>query len=222
VDEEFGIKIGEAHRKDYYEFVKQYVQNPENKMLRASFHPSMGLADKFDSAYASAFVASMMKGWYPEWSREIYDAIRDNYVGNFELDMGAYVLESLPESAEGKLRDITSMTEPGMIGEGALAIALMWVASRDFDDAEVFNGINKTITNVTRPKWVESEIRSTDEEPSGIGEWTMGNLYNMFMGWSLFAKVHLGWNTMIEYDWSKNRDSQGMLMDYGASKQTPP
>lgn len=198
------------------------MQNPDNKMLRASFHPSMDLADKSDSAYASAFVASMLKQWDPEWAQELYNAVRDNYMGNYEYDMGAYVLESLPESAKGKLKDISSVAEPGMLGEGALAIALMYVASRDFNDAEVFNGINKTITNITRPKWVESEIRSSDDEPSGIPGFTTGNLYNMFQGWALFAKVHLGWETIIDYDWSKNRDSQGRLMDYGGSRQTSP
>jgi hypothetical protein len=186
-------------------------------MLRKSYHTDADMADKFDSAWATAFVASMLEPWDPEWAREMYEAVRENYVGRYEFDFGAYVLESLPESAEGKLKNIGDISEPGMVGEGALALLLMWVASRDFHDGELFDDINKTVTNITHPQWVEYEIRCVDDEPSGIPGYTVGQLYNMFQGWSFFAKVHLGWDTIINYDWSQNRDSEGRLLDYGMS-----
>ena len=213
--------IGEAYRNDYVKFVKEKVQNPSNGMLRKSYHTNADLADKFDSAYATAFTAMMLKPWEPEWTEEMYTTVRDDFMGNYDFDMGAYVIESLPESAKGKLENM-DVTDPGMIGEGPLALLLMQAASREFDDAETFNSINKTITNIMRPKWTETEIRSVDNEETGIPGFTMGNVYNMFQGWTLLSKVHVGWETIIDYDWSKNKDSQGQLMDYGGSKQTPP
>ena len=44
---------------------------------------------------------------------------------------------------------------------------------------------------------------------SAIAGYTTRNILNMLSGWWLFAKVHLGWKTIFDHDWSQNRDSPG-------------
>jgi hypothetical protein len=217
-DKEFGVLIGEAYRKDYLAMVKSKLQNPKTGMLRRSFHPREGFVEKFDGAFPSAFVALMLKQYDPEWAGELYRTIRENYVKDIPLDLGASVLESLPTTAKGELlkRDVSV----GMIGEGALAILVMLAATREFDDQETFDRINKTMTNLMHPQWTEYEIRFDhwwNDDETGIPNFTMGKLFNMYSGWWLWAKVHVGWGTLMNHDWAAQRDAQGNLKDYSAA-----
>ncbi len=217
-DEKFGVKLGEVYRADYLKFVKEYAVNPNTGMLRRVYHRIGDVTEKFDGAYATAFTAMMLRHWDPQWTKERYDAIRNLYLKELDFDLGAYVIESLPERAEGTLVD-TKIDEPGMLGEGAMAIFLVQAAAREFGDNETYDRINKTIQTVMRPKWTESEIRcdiGENTEDSGIPGFTMGRVYNMFQGWALWAKVHVGWEEILRYDWSQNRDKEGRLLDYGS------
>jgi len=224
MDEKFGVMLGEVYRRDYMKFVKEYVVNPNTGMLRRTYHRIGDVAEKFDGAYATAFTAMMVRHWEPEWTNERYQAIRNLYLKELDFDLGAYVVESLPETAEGTLVD-TDVDEPGMLGEGAMAIFLVQAAAREFGDAETFDRINKTLSTVMRPKWSESEIRCDlgwFTEDTGIPGFSMGRMYNMFMGWALWAKVHVGWEAILNYDWSKNRDKDGRMLDYGSVQSSRP
>jgi hypothetical protein len=64
---------------------------------------------------------------------------------------------------------------------------------------------------------VEYEIRfdhDENDDPTDVPGFTMGKLFNMFSGWWLLGKVHLGWETIFTHDWSKHRDQDGRLLDY--------
>jgi len=85
------------------------------------------------------------------------------------------------------------------------------VASREFDDPATFDQIHRFLVNLMHPYYRQAEVRfdETNPEPSGLEGFTTGQLMNMFNGWWLFAKVHVGWKTILEHDWSRHRDRDG-------------
>lgn len=215
VDEAFKVEIGKEFREAVMRQIKEKLQNPETKMIGKKYHPDQDLAERYDQAFASVFLAAMVKPFEPEWSREIYEHVRDYFMEDLPFDLGAYVMDSMQKSGTGELIS-KNPYEAGMVGESRMNIFLMQMASREFDDKKTFDRINKMLTNIMRPAWVESEVRyDTDEnsEPSGTEDFTVGQLFNMYSGWVMLPKVHLGWEKILDYDWTKNRNPDGTTLD---------
>jgi len=64
----------------------------------------------------------------------------------------------------------------------------------------------------------QGEIRfdETNPQPSGIPGFTTGRLFN---GRWLYANAHVGWNTIFEHDWARNRTPEGRPL--GAVRPRP-
>ncbi|MFQ5854322.1 MAG: hypothetical protein ACE5LU_01575 [Anaerolineae bacterium] len=215
VDPKYNVLIGEAYRKGVIEFLKQEMTDPNTGMIYRRWHPyGPQQADKDLSGFSNIFVAMMLRRFEPEFTENMYQHVRSRYIRRLPLGIGAFMLE-VPE------RDVYNQLVnrgadlPGMIGESAINIFLAMGATREFDDKETFDLINEFLTNVTHPYYRQGELRfdETNEEPSGIEGFTVGQLFNQYSGWWLFGKVHLGWETILNHDWSQNRDADGRLLN---------
>ncbi|HOO78095.1 MAG TPA: hypothetical protein PK636_02720 [bacterium] len=210
-DQKHGVLIGEEYRNNYMRFLREEMTDPETGMVYRRYHPyGPQQADKDLSGFANIFVAMNMRSWEPGFSGNIYRQIRERYIKGLPLGIGSFMLEVPEKDAAGALVN-PGAAAPGMLGETAVNIFLALAAAREFDDPETFDGINELITNFTHPYFRQGEIRfdETNDEPAGVGDFSVGALLNMFSGWWMFAKVHQGWETILEYDWSANRDEDG-------------
>lgn len=190
------------------------MQNSKTKMIGRYYHPDPDQVMKYDSASPSVFVALMMHPYEPEWTEEIYRSIVKNHVVDAPLGLGSFLLDARQRNSKDQL--LNPGTEPAMIGENALGIFVLSVAAREFQDKDTWNRINTTLTNVMKPRWVECEVRYNHDrnlDPSGMSGYTIGQVYNMMSGWVMLGKVHVGWKTILEHDWSKHRDAAGRPID---------
>ncbi len=105
---------------------------------------------------------------------------------------------------------------PGMIGESALNTYLVLVASREHDDMKTFDMINEMLTTLTHPYYRQGQLRfdETNEDPSGIPGFSEGQMLNMNSGWWLLGKTHVGWDDILNHNWSENRDVNGFVLNY--------
>ncbi len=215
VDPEFGVKIGEEYRKNYMKFIREYMSDPQTGLIYRRWHPyGPQQADKDLSGFANIFVALNLRGLEPEFAENIYREFRKRYIVKLPFGLGAAPLEVPEKSPTGELIN-PGAQEPGMLGETYLNFFLTWVATREFNDRKLFDNLNKIATNFARPYYIQGEIRfdESHKDPSGVDDRTVGEILNMFSGWWLFAKVHVGWKTILEHDWSKHRDKEGRLLN---------
>ena len=215
-DEVFGVKIGEEYRKNYIKFIKEYMSDPKTGLIYRRWHPyGPQQADKDLSGFSNIFVALNLHAFFPEYAEKIYKLFKKYYLVKFPLGMGTAPLEVPERNPAGELTN-PGAYEPGMLGETYLNFFLTWVATREFNDKELFHQLHKLAYEVASPYYLQGEVRfdETNKQPSGIDNFTVGQMFNMFSGWWLFAKVHVGWKNIIEHDWSKHKDKNGRLLNY--------
>lgn len=214
-DEKYGIKIGKAYRENYLKFLKKYMMEPGTNLIYRRWHPyGEYQADKNISASTNIFVALNLNAFYPMFAKKLYEHVRFHYVKRYPFGIGYAILEVPEKNLKGRIINPGSDT-PGMIGLSYLNIFAAWVAAKEFGDKDTWNGINKFLTNLTHPYFIQGEIRfdETNDSPSGIANATIGQILNMHSGWWLLAKVHVGWKNILEHDWSKHRDKNGRLLN---------
>ena len=215
VDPKYGVKIGEEYCKAYMEFLKTYMSDPTTGMVYRKWHrygPQQ--ADKDLSGFANVFVSANLNPFEPEFAKNIYDHIRFRYIKKLPFGMGGFILEVPEHDIYDQVVNLGA-SEPGMLGETALNIFLAMIAAREHNDKETFNLINELLTHVTHPYYRQAQVRfdETNEEPSGIEGFTVGNMLNMMSGWWMFGKVHVGWEEITNHDWSQNRDEDGRMIN---------
>ncbi|NOX54545.1 MAG: hypothetical protein GXP27_08925 [Planctomycetes bacterium] len=214
-DAKQGVFIGEVYRNRYMTFLREYMTDPDTGLLYRRYHPyGPQQADKDLSGFSNVFVALTLHDWEPEFAENIYRQLRKRYIRRAPLGLGAFMLEVPEEDPYGKLLN-PGADMPGMLGETAVNIYLALLAARVFDDKETFNQINALLTNLTRPYFRQAEVRfdETNDDPAGLDDKTVGQMLNMMSGWWMLAKVHLGWRTILEHDWSKHRTTDGRLLN---------
>ncbi len=214
-DEKYGIEIGKAYRENYLKFLKDYMMEPGTYLIYRRWHPyGPQMADKNISASTNIFVSMNLHAFYPDFGKKLYEHVRFNYVRRYPLGIGYAILEVPQKNLRGRIINPASNT-PGMLGLSYLNIFAAWVAAKEMGDKETFDGINRFLTNLTHPYFIQGEIRfdETNPEPAGLGKATVGQILNMHSGWWLLAKVHVGWKTILEHDWSKHRDKEGHLLN---------
>jgi hypothetical protein len=210
-DEKHGLLIGEEYRKHYMQFIREHMSDPETGLVYRRWHPfGPQQADKDLSGFANIMVALLVNAFEPEFASNLYEQVRLRYIRRYPFGIGAFMLEVPERGIRGEVQN-PGAWQPGMLGETYLNVFLAWAASREFDDPETFDGINCFLTNLAHPYFLQAEVRfdETNPDPAGIDDYTVGQLLNMYSGWWLFAKVHLGWRTILEHDWSQNRDADG-------------
>ncbi len=214
-DEKHGVLIGEEYRKNYMQFIREHMSDPETGLVYRRWHPfGPQQADKDLSGFANIMVALMVNAFEPEFASNLYQQVRLRYIRRYPFGIGAFMLEVPEKGIRGEVQN-PGAWQPGMLGETYLNVFLAWAAAREFDDPETFDGINRFLTNLAHPYFLQAEVRfdETNPDPAGIDDYTVGQLLNMYSGWWLFAKVHLGWRTILEHDWSQNRDADGRLLN---------
>ena len=210
-DEEHGVWLGREYRRQYMRFLKEHMTDPETGLIYRRWHPfGPQQADKDLSGFANVMVALLVNAFEPEFAQNLYEHVRTRYIKRYPLGIGAFMLEVPERDLRGELQN-PGAWQPGMLGETYLNVFLAWAATREFDDPKTFDEIHRFLTNLTHPYFLQGEVRfdETNPEPAGIDGFTVGQLLNMYSGWWLFSKVHLGWRTVLDHDWTQNRDEEG-------------
>jgi|Deesub1362A_J573_1020465.scaffolds.fasta_scaffold00132_2 hypothetical protein len=211
VDPKYKKSLGEEYLRNYMKFLKEYMTNPRTGMIYRRFHPyGPQQVDKGFSGFTNIYTILNLHPFAPEHTENIYRNITDRYIKRAPLGLGSFMLE-IPERDIFQRMVNRGAGMPGMFGESALNLYFLWAATREFDDRKTFNEIHALLTNLTHPYYRQAEIRfdETNGDPTGLGDYTIGQILNMYSGWWLYAKTHVGWKTTLEYDWARNRDKYG-------------
>ena len=211
-DEELEVKIGEAFRRDFLAFVKKEMTDPKTGLLYRAWHPSGPLqADTATSDFASLLSAFALHPFDAEFAAGLYRRARPRHLKSSPLGSGEFVAEAeIADLLPGEGADCL-----GLDGGAGANLFLAWAATREFGDKRIFNAINQWFTDEARPYLSGGEIRfdETNPGPSPFPGYSAGRILNMMSGWWLLGKVHLGWKTILDHDWSKNRDANGRMLN---------
>jgi hypothetical protein len=211
-DAETGTLIGEGFRRELLAFLKKEMIDPRTRLPYRAWHPTGPLqAEQATSPFAGLLAAFALRPFDDAFASDLYRRSRPHHLKSSPLAKGEFLAEAeIPDLLPGEGADCLG---PGG-GTGA-SFFVAWAATREFEDKRIFNAVNQWFTDEARPYFSGGEIRfdETNPDPSPIPGYSAGRLLNMMSGWWLLGKVHVGWKTILDHDWSQNRDPSGRMLN---------
>lgn len=205
-----GEKIGESFRRDLLAFLKKEMIDPETRLPYRAWHTVGPLqAERETSPFAGLLAAFALSPLDRDFADDLYRRSRPHHLKSSPLGRGEFL-------SEAEIADILPGEGADCLGPGTRTGAsffVAWAATREFEDKRIFNAVNQWFTDEARPYFSGGEIRfdETNRSPSPLPGYSAGDLLDMMSGWWLLGKVHVGWKTILDHDWSRNRDPAGRL-----------
>jgi len=212
-DKKHDTYIGKEYSEHLINYLKKYMIDPKSGLAYRSSHPyGPMIIDKNVSANTNVFASIWLSLIDPEFGKSTWEILKRDYIKDDQEGNGAYMIDYNSENSFNQNFD--DLGYPSMMGEAIFNVFLAPAAARVYDDKETFDKLHEYLNENLPPNYYMGEVRfdefNTDE--TGIPNSTYGRLLNMYSGWWLFFKVHLGWDTILNHDWSKHRDKNGLLL----------
>ena len=170
-DKLYGTNYTENETQWILGFFHEKMTDPDTGLYWALYHPSHDTADRYLSGYTNAWAIVFLRPLEPEYNEGLYEKWKEVFV--HEMGPYAYVSE-IPEGGPS----------------GMATMFGMW-AAKEYGDVKLFtkirNAIDKNGHLVMVPESGEMKYEDLDNP--------------LFNGPILAIKLHIPWDTILNYDW---------------------
>lgn len=162
------------------DFMMERMRDPDSGLFYRSYHPHHDVVYKDISGYANAWTLSFLNYFEPEQSKAIYE---NGFKNELLLEFPPFYASVAGDARSDKRRNQVA------------TIFGLW-AAKEFDDVATF-----------------TRIRNSIDKFGGLGPANEGGLrYDSddsvhFNGVVLAAKLHVGWEDLLSYDWGHGKPS---------------
>ncbi len=174
-DKLYGTNYTENEVKWTLDFLRKRMTDPETGLYWMEYHPLQDTVERYLSGYTNAWSMVVLRPLDPDYHDGIYPVWKRIFVK--EIGPYAYVRE-FPEG-----------------GPSEMATGFGLWAAKEFGDVELFTKLRNSVDKLGRLGWKSDSAMWVYKK----GDNTLSN------GSTLSFKVHVGWQTILNHDWTSER-----------------